>query len=222
MGTLIISCSLKNEKESQVERKETLDIKRILTFTKNPQTLAVLFGIALYGAGCGIFMTIIPAFLLIVKQHDQTYINLFFSIFYIAISLSQVFTGWLSDRLGRQSFMLTGMIVAAAGLGAAVYFDHLALTIILGVSSFGLGTYYLASMAFLNEKAPASFRGAISGVYYLFWGIGMFWGPLNLGYYIQSNSYQEGFHAFSLMLIIQAILLLITWLNWFRPSREMS
>jgi len=222
IGAIINGCSLKNKKKEQVAIRDTINLKSALVFMKHPQTLAVLFGITLYGAGFGIFMTIIPAYLLIVKHYNQTYINVYFSIFYIAISLAQVVTGWLSDKLGRQLFMLTGMLVAALGLGTSSYFGHFALTVILGLSSFGLGTYYLASMAFLNEKAPESCRGVISGLYYLFWGIGMFWGPLLLADYIQGNTYQSGFRIFSLALIIQVILLFITRIRYFQPTREIS
>jgi MFS family permease len=102
------------------------------------------------------------------------------------------------------------MLVAATGLAVFSDFDPMALIVILCLSSFGLGTYYLASMAFLNEIVPSGYKGAISGIYYLFWGIGMFWGPLLLNAYIQSNSYQSGFYIFSLMLIIQALLLFMT------------
>ena len=73
------------------------------------------------------------------------------------------------------------MMLAAGGLGISSQFEHFELVGILALASFGLGTFYLASMAFLNENVAAVFRGAISGAYYLFWGIGMFAGPLILG-----------------------------------------
>lgn len=209
-GAIIIGCTMKNKRKGQTVVKEALNIKNLLTLAEKPQILTVLWGITLYGAGFGIFMTIVPAFLLIVKDYNQSHINIFFSLFYVAISVAQIAIGWLSDRLGRQVFMVSGMLVAATGLAVFSDFDYMALIAILCFSSFGLGTYYLASMAFLNETVPSGYKEAISGIYYLFWGIGMFWGPLLLNGYIQSNSYQSGFYMFSLMLIIQALLLFIT------------
>jgi MFS family permease len=209
IGAIIIGC-MKTKLESKSTVKETLRIKSLLNLMKSPQILTVLWGITLYGAGLGIYMTIIPTFLLIIKGYNQSYINIYFSLFYVAISLAQIAIGWLSDRLGRQVFMVIGMLAAAAGLAISSYFDHFVLNIMLCFSSFGLGTYYLASMAFLNEKVPTSYKSAISGIYYLFWGIGMFWGPLLLNGYIQGNNYQAGFQMVSLMMMIQAILLFIT------------
>jgi MFS family permease len=209
IGAIIIACSMKNKLKNQDVVTETITIKSLLALTRNPQILAVLSGIALYGAGFGIFMTIIPAFLILVKGYSQSYINIFFSLFYIAISMAQIVISCLSDRLGRQVFMVVGMLAAAGGLAISSYFDHFALTAALCFSSFGLGTYYLASMAFLNEKVSNANKGAITGIYYLFWGIGMFWGPLILNSYIEENSYSLGFDIFSEILAVQAIVLFV-------------
>ena len=44
---------------------------------------------------------------------------------------------------------------------------------LLTLAAFGLGAFYLASMARLNDAAPVELKGSISGAYYLAWGIGM-------------------------------------------------
>ncbi|QDR81555.1 MFS transporter [Sporomusa termitida] len=210
ISMLIIGYGLQPSGDRRPTTGETISPSDYLLLIKNPQLAAVLWGITLYGAGFGLFMTVIPAFLLTVKGYSQASINLFFSAFYIAISLAQLTIGYLSDRLGRLLFMVTGMLVAAAGIAAAVYFHYFALTLILCFASFGLGAYYLASMAFLTERVPAGCKGAIAGIYYLFWGIGMFWGPMLLSGYIQATGYQSGFQLFSVMLLLQVILLLMT------------
>lgn len=209
--------------EEQITKSEPLNLSNTLPFLsdmlKNPQVLTVLLGIALYGAGFGIFLTIIPAFLLMSKHYNQSLINVFFALLYVSISLAQIISGWLSDRLGWQLLMLTGMLMAATGLGIVSYFEDFIPIVIFCISSFGLGQFYLASLAFLNENAPASSNGAVSGVYYLFWGLGMFWGPMILANYIQYKSYQAGLRIFSLTLLAYVILLFITRLNLLRPAR---
>lgn len=209
-STFIIGCCLQAHGDSRHSTGATLTPGDCLLLIRKPQIAAVLWGIALYGAGFGLFMTVIPAFLLTVKDYSQAGINIFFSMFYVAISLAQLTIGCLSDRLGRQLFMVAGMLVAAAGIAAAVSFQSLALILVLCCASFGLGAYYLASMAFLTERVPAGCKGAITGIYYLFWGTGMFWGPMLLSGYIQATGYQSGFQAFSLLLLLQVILLVIT------------
>ncbi|SFG79238.1 Predicted arabinose efflux permease, MFS family [Desulfotomaculum arcticum] len=209
LGAVINSCSLENKADGEASAKDTHTLKSISVFFKDPQVLVVLLGIALYGAGFGIFITIVPAFLIMFKHYDQSYIGIFFSLFYIAISLSQLITGWLSDRLGRQLFMVVGLTVAAAGLRLSSTFEHLGLAVILGVSSLGLGIFYIASMAFLNENVPISLRGTISGMYYLFWGIGMFWGPIILGIYVDGKGFFSAFHLLASLSALEVMLLLL-------------
>ena len=228
VGAVINNYSLNNKIETQkiekgITKSELLKLSNTLPLLsdmlKNLQVLTVLLGITLYGAGFGIFMTIIPAFLLMGKHYNQSLINIFFALFYVTISLAQIISGWLSDRLGWQLLMLTGMLIAATGLGIVSNFEDFIPIVILCISSFGLGLFYLASLAFLNENAPATSKGAVSGLYYLFWGLGMFWGPMILANYIQYKSYQAGLRIFSLTLLVQVILLFITRLDVLRPAR---
>jgi len=72
-----------------------------------------------------------------------------------------------------------------------------------------LGTYCLVSMAFLNDHVPSQCKGLISGMYYLFWGMGMFLGPLLLTNTIQIVGYSAGLRFFALILAGEALLLLI-------------
>lgn len=207
-GAVLIAVSMKNLQENKNTANESIQIKNLLPLTKQPEILAVLWGITLYGAGFGIFITIIPAFMLLVKGYDQAYVNLFFSLLYVAISVAQVAVGWLSDTLGRQVFMTAGMLIAAAGFMSAATFNNVGLMAILCLSSLGLGAYYIASMAYLNEKVPGNCKGAISSVYYLCWGVGMFGGPLLLNEYIRNYTYAGGFLVFSFLLMMQAVLIL--------------
>lgn len=174
---------------------------------KNPYCFLVFWGIALYGAGLGVFMTTLPAFMLTERGYEPNYVQWFFSLFYVAISLAQMTVGRLSDRWGRRWFMAGGMLLAALGLAAAMNGGRVGLASMLGLSSFGLGTYCLASMAFLNDHVPAQCKGLVSGMYYLFWGMGMFLGPLGITRAIQITSYPAGFQFFALILASQALLL---------------
>ncbi|MHC1758969.1 MAG: MFS transporter [Negativicutes bacterium] len=184
-------------------------VKDAIFLLKDRYFFLVFWGIAIYGAGLGIFMTTLPAFMLMERGYEPNYVQWYFSLFYVAISVAQMTVGRLSDRWGRRWFMIGGMLLAALGLGLAVGGERIGLASMLGLSSFGLGTYCLASMAFLNDLVPAQCKGLVSGIYYLFWGLGMFWGPLLLTEYIRNAGYPSGFYAFALILGSQALLLMI-------------
>ena len=74
------------------------DTTRLLK-ARGPVT--VLFGVVLYGAGYGLFVSVLPASLAQTKGFDSFAIGLFFALFYAAVSLSQLIIGPLSDRHGR-------------------------------------------------------------------------------------------------------------------------
>ena len=154
------------------------NLANIMAMIKDSSVFAALLGITLYGTGYGIFLTTIPAYLIEEKGFDSTYIGIFFSLFYIAISISQLITGKLCDRFGAKIFMVSGLYLASLGLAATQLLPAAAGTLsALTISSIGLGIFYLASMIFLNDAVDERYKGTISGAYYLFWGIGMFLGP---------------------------------------------
>jgi len=168
-----------------------------------------LIGITLYGSGYGIFLTVIPAFLINYKDFSPTQVGLFFSLFYMAISLSQIVTGSMSDKFGRKIFMLVGLVIASLGVYTFQYFSQaLIISIVLTLASLGLGIFYISSMAFLNDNVLDSLKGTISGAYYLFWGIGMFFGPILVGKLINISS-SLGFITYAMLLAAVAVLMLV-------------
>ncbi|MBI9087350.1 MAG: MFS transporter [Desulfobacterales bacterium] len=140
-----------------------------------------LCGICIYGMAYGIMLTVVPAFLSVEKGFDQTAISFFFSLFFIAVSVSQLIAGPLCDRGLRRPCMNTGLFCAAGGLAAAAVSNGAFAMAALGTACLGLGGYHVASLIELNEAAPADMKGAVSGAYYLLWGMGYFAGPLAAG-----------------------------------------
>lgn len=167
-GSLIVLLSVEKETDAKMSKLQPIHFKKIFELMTHKKSLIALIGIALYGAGYGMFLTNIPAFLIRFKGFSQLYVSIFFALFYIAISLSQLITGPLSDRLGRKIFMVTGLAIAAIGVAIFPYFTHPWISILLAITSLGFGVFYLSSMAYLNEVVPNSLKGTITGAYYLF------------------------------------------------------
>lgn len=208
LGATIIYFFVENPQISTSETKQSLSLKSLLTLAKDRQTAIVLVGITLYGAGYGAFLTNVPAYLLGVRNYSQALISIFFSLFYVAISVSQVLTGPLSDKFGRRLFMIIGLYTSGIGL---LLFSQFALPwtiIILTLASLGLGIFYLSSMAFLNDIVPNSLKGTISGAYYLCWGIGFFFGPIIIGQLGKLPGFNKGFYIFAVVLIVEAVIMM--------------
>lgn len=156
-----------------------IDFSGITDIAKGGGVLLTLCGITLYGAGYGVLVTTLPVFLMQQKGFDSVFSGAFFSLFYIAISVSQLVTGKLSDRSGPNLYMILGLLSSSVGFAAVPLLASRGwLLAALAVTSLGLGVFYLASMIFLNETVDERFKGTISGSYYLFFGLGLCFGPL--------------------------------------------
>ncbi|MBU2700028.1 MFS family permease [Sporomusaceae bacterium BoRhaA] len=210
-GVIVIYFLLETIAKKEIETITPLTLQDILKLVKQQQTLIALLGITIYGAGYGIFLTTIPAFLLQEKAFSAFDIGIFFSLFYAAISLSQVITGPLSDKFGQSIFMILGLFIAAIGIAITPAFEFPLIFLVLTIGSLGMGIFYLASMAFLNESTPNSLKGTISGAYYLFWGAGMFFGPPIITQIATSISFQTSMTCYSLLMLLVAIVMLKMW-----------
>jgi MFS family permease len=193
-----------------VKKTERLNYRNALALVADRKSLVVLIGIMLYGAGYGLFVTIIPAFLISVKDFGQASVGIVFSLFYTAISVSQLTVGPLSDRRGRKGFTVYGLIMAAGGLALFPSFQQPWISVPLTVASLGLGVFYVSSMAYLNDCAPEFLKGTISGAYYVVWGLGYFLGPLIAGRLGDSIGFNVGLYALSGLFVAEAVVLVAT------------
>lgn len=180
---------------------------QFLGLLRRRQIVVLLLGVLLYGAGYGAFLTVLPVSLAATHGVGPTGISLLFVLFYAAISLSQVVAGTMSDRVGRRGFLAWGMALAATGMAVFPLLPGLWAYAPLGIASIGLGTFCVASIAELNERAPDTLKGAVSGGYYFFWGAGYVLGPLAIGA-AGDGAPSVGFVVLALLFGVQSLALL--------------
>ncbi len=183
-----------------------LTLRQLPNLLHQGRTMVLLLGVLLYGAGYGVFLTVLPVSLAASHGFGATAINLLFVLFYAAVSLSQVVAGAVSDRIGRRGFLVWGMALAAAGLAVFPLIPGLWVYGPLGMASIGLGVFCVASMVELNESVPDTLKGAISGSYYFFWGAGYVVGPLAIGA-VGTSSPLLGFSALAALFGLQSLLI---------------
>ena len=209
LGGIITALFVENPDQKYNPKVGLTETKVIWPLLANRANLLVFFGITLYGAGYGIFITIIPAFLISAKEVDQATIGVVFTLFYIALSISQLCAGVWSDRKGRKPAMIFGLLVAALGIVSFHNCQYPLFIVLLTMASFGLGIFCVSSMAFLNERVSRSLKGTISGAFYFFWGAGYFLGPLLIGKISTSLSFHTGFSLFAGLIIAQLMVISI-------------
>jgi MFS family permease len=97
-------------------------------------------------------------------------------------SIGQLFTGALSDRIGRKGLIVAGMWVQAAGIGViAVASGFAGFTV--GAVLLGAGTamVYPTLLAAIGDAVSPSWRGSAVGVYRLWRDMGYAFGALLSG-----------------------------------------
>ncbi len=208
VSALVVALFVENPKISLGEgTKKPLEYSQILPCLKKVRALAVLGGICLYGGSYGAFISVVPGVLLSEKGFSQTQVALFFALFYIAISVSQVLAGRFSDRRGREGTMYMGLLLEILGLTPFMWLTGGMIFLLLFVASFGLGMFCVAAMAFLNEAVPDSLKGSISGIFFVFWGVGFFFVPPIMTHVAGIVGYPVLFLGFSALLLLELLAL---------------
>lgn len=181
------------------------------TFILKPNILVILKSITVYGAGYGLFMTIIPNYITQLGTWGTAGSGILFIAFYSGVTIAQFIGGPVSDKSGRLLPMVTGLLLYSVGI---MSFSHLssplAMFVILLLSGFGLGFYLTGSIAYLNEQAGRNLKGFLSGLFYCFWGTGYFCGPMILGYISELGFVDYGFKAVGFVAIFVIFLLFLT------------
>jgi len=195
--------------------QQTLGLRQLAALLKARRPRLTLCGVFLYGAGYGIYVSVLPASLSIEKEFSQVGIDIFFALFYVAISVSQLVIGPISDRQGREPYMVVGLLLVAVGFAVYVPLPYPWAYGPLTLTSFGLGVFCVASLAYLTESVPESLRATVSGAYYLAWGFGYFSGPMVVGWFATLLTANAGYIFFAALVAALAALLL-------RPSRPNS
>ena len=170
---------------------------------RNRMTNTILVGVLLYGTGYGLFVSVLPVSLMQSHGFDAMQVSLLFVLFYAAISVSQVIVGEVSDRIGRDKFLVWGMGLAAFGIGLFPFILGSWVYIPLGIASVGLGIFCVTSIAEINALVPEAVKGAASSSYYVFWGAGYMFGPLVIGR-LGAETLTIGFLALAILFSVQA------------------
>ena len=193
LGGLMIALLVEAPTVNAIRPRRKGSEPSLLALIGRPGNSALFAGILLYGAGYGIFITMIPGYLIGARGCGHQTVSLLFVLFYIGVSFSQVIAGPISDNRGRKPVMVFGLGIAALGMA---FFSRLPISwmlALLTMAALGLGTFCVAALAWLNEGVSDRLKGTISGCFFLFWGIGYFSGPLLIGLCGEPDRWQSGF-----------------------------
>jgi len=120
----------------------------------------------------------------------------FFSTLAVAVMLVQASAGWLSDRIGRRTVAVPGMLAAMltmAGLSLA----HSDAALLVAGAAFGLswGLTRAGTDSAVVDAVPIEARGTALGILYTSFDIGVGSGALGLGIVAAAQGYAAAFYA---------------------------
>jgi MFS family permease len=209
-GAATLSGLARETGQAESAEESRLHCQEIVLLVTDRGNLSVLVAIMLYGAGYGLLLTVIPGYLIAQKSFGRVEVGIFFTLFYFAISLSQLFAGALADRRRERIFMVAGLVLAAFGMGTFTMIRQPLITILLTMASAGLGLFFLSSMTYLNGCVSDSMKGTVSGAFFLFWGVGYFAGPLAVGELGKHAGFAVCFAGFSLLFAANALAIVLS------------
>lgn len=108
---------------------------------------------------------------------------------------SQLWTGPLSDAVGRKWPIVIGMWICAAGIVATLFVDSIAaLAVTAGVTGVGMALLYPTLIAAVGDISHPNWRGSSLGVYRFWRDLGYGIGALSLGFIADATgSIESGF-----------------------------
>ncbi len=136
-------------------------------------------------------------------------IALIVALYQMVWGVSQLFTGILSDRIGRKPPIVSGMWLMAAGIllaahGGSVLFFYLS-SIVVG---FGMALVYPVLLASVSDVARPEERGGSLGVYRLWRDSGYGFGALAMGIIADASGIVSAFYFSALALFLSGFLVL--------------
>ncbi len=200
LAGVLVSCRVTNLSTAPMPKVKP---GNIISLAGNLNTIVIFLGVILYGAGYGVFISVIPGFL-IQGTHGGA-VGVLFILFYIAVSGVQVVAGPISDKKGRKQVMVFGLLFAGMGMILFSFMDIAGLLAMLFVTGAGLGTFCVAALAYLNDTVPENLKGCISGAFYFFWGTGYFTGPILLGKLGAAHYWHSGFVIFGSLFLAAGV-----------------
>jgi len=105
-------------------------------------------------------------------------------------------------------------MLVAGGIAPFMWLNGKVVYLSLFLASFGLGMFCISAMVLLNEAVPVSLKGAISGVFYLLWGLGFFLVPPGLTQLGASLGYGGVFAFAAVVVLVELFALRIKPADW--------
>ena len=174
----------------------------------------------------GVFLTFTFAFSaaatflpLLGKERDLGNVGLFFLVMGAVTVVARPSAGRLSDRIGRVSVTLPGLLLAALGMVILTQAQTTGVMLISGaVTGLGFATVHTTLLALSIDRVAAGQRGGATAVFQVAWDIGQLVAGVGLGLIASVIDIETVFWVSGILLLVGAAALLLgRGRGWTRP-----
>ncbi len=179
----------------EVVKKERSEIKRdIIAILTHHGILTTSVVEAVEYFAFGAMEVFLPIYLNEQRGYAPLSIGLLFTIQIMVATLAKPWMGRLSDRYGRVSSIITGLLLGSVSMALLMGADnYLVLALLIGLFGLGLATVTASSAALVADLAKESSYGGALGVLSSVMDIGHSTGPMAGGLLISAYSYKITF-----------------------------
>jgi len=125
----------------------------------------------------------------------------------VAMAISMIFSGHLSDRVGRNVIMSAGFTILSAGILLGGYcVGYLTLLIFVFIAGIGAGTFTVALYAYAGDVVPTS-RNTLIGITNSLYALGGLMGSWALAILTMKFGWRSPFNLMGLLAAVVSILL---------------
>jgi MFS family permease len=130
-------------------------------------------------------------------------------VYGIVWGLSQPFSGWLSDRIGRHYLSIWGMWISGVGVAAMLIKNDISWYLFsAGIAGFGMAMLYPSLSASVADLADKSWRSSAIGIYRFWRDLGYAIGAFIIGIILQlSQSIEMAFIFVATAMLLSGALL---------------
>ena len=179
------------------------DIKTILT-NRGILATSVIEAVQYFAFGC--LEVFLPIYLYEQVRFSPLRIGLLFTIQIVVATLTKPVMGRLSDRYGRVTMIVSGLVLGGITMALMTYSqNYLMLAFLIGLFGLGLATVTASSAALVADLSQASSHGGALGVLSSVMDVGHSSGPMVGGLLISAYHYKTAFGIVGAGLVLASL-----------------
>jgi MFS family permease len=188
-NSLICSIFILTMKETRTEDIEAKRPQMRVAFKDRKFMIFVLF-YGLFGLSMSFMWPLNPIMQVDILSMEVYQIAIISSVFILIMSVVQILSGKLGDKIGRRPIFIVGAFILVfypvSCIPSLITGNWIWQILSNAIAGLGTGTFFVALTALTLDLAPNDLMGAYSGIREMFFGIATFIGSLSAGFILDA------------------------------------